>query len=484
MFKSKSIQGIEYIVLGLGSVWIFFNIYFLPFFAWTTGIVRSWLIMHGYLPYRDFTWMRAPFDLFFLSNWFKVFGAKPESYQLLIFTILVVISIIVYFTTRDISPRIKFIPYLFFIIFLFPLFQNPEMGEAFVGLWSILLFVNVFLYLNKRNVYILMITGLISGISLITKQNSGGLIIIMMITIILDTYLQKKGLFIYVKRCFFYILGLSIPILLLISYFLYHGGLGEFLYDSIFIVLGPYRKYPLPPGFSIGEGLWIEAAYFALLVPFLIFHKDLRLSTQKVVFLTLLIIALFPSLLPSYISYRAFTSFPIMAIIVGYNAYLFINNQNKNSRTIKRFIILISFLAFILLSLRFIPSYISSYSNQEIKLNNFIKDYGKPEYEVIDWIKKNTQKDEKIMSFTSDIVYFSSNRFPKNKYMDSQPFTLLYTDSAETYIKNPPKIFVIDQLTIDTFPDLKKWKFLNYLKNNYSLKKQFETLKIYQLNIK
>ena len=52
----------------LGFTWITLNVYFLPFSVWTAGITRPWYVMHGYIPYKDFVWIRMPLDLFILSG--------------------------------------------------------------------------------------------------------------------------------------------------------------------------------------------------------------------------------------------------------------------------------------------------------------------------------------------------------------------------------------------------------------------------------
>lgn len=476
-FKNK-------LLLLFGLAWITLNVYFLPFFAWTTGIVRTWLILHGYLPYRDFVWMRTPLDLFLLSWWSKIFGVNADSYQLFVFATLIIIAILIFIIGSKILAKLKYVPFLFFIIFLFPLFQNTEMGELLIGLFFLLLFLSLFYYLDKGNNKLLIISGLISGISLITKQNSGALGIGVIAVIIFDSFIQKKPLLIFVKRCLDFAAGFTLPILTLILYYAYNNGLNDLLYYTVGVVFDQYGKKPLPDGFSRGDAMWIEAAYFALLVPFLFLWKYTKLSIQKVMLFPIFLLALLPSILPSFLSYRAFTSFPIVSILAGYNIYLFKNGLMGNHRNFKKILVVISFTIFIVFTLRFINPYIMSVRDEGFHFKSFIKDYGESDYKVAQWIRNNTKEDEKVMIFSSSIGYLLSDRLPKNKYIDLFPFLLYpYEKTSGIFAKSPPKIMVIDETLFRDFPTLLNWPFYkNFMKENYAEKKRFDNLIIYELS--
>lgn len=476
------LKKIDFIILLTGLAWIALNVFFLQFFAWTTGIVRPWLMLHGYIPYRDFVWMRTPLDLFFLSRWLKIFGVSADAYQLLIYTILIILAISVFFIGYKVSAKLKYIPFLFYVIFLFPLFQNTEIGELLVGLWSLWLFFVLFCYLNKRSNKLLIISGLISGVALITKQNSGALGIGTVGIIIFDCIIQKKTIFTSIKKCFYFTVGFALPVLALILYYSYNKGLNDLVYYTVSIVLDKYNKKPLPDGFSRGDTMWIETAYLVLLIPFLFLWRYTKLSIQKVMLFPIFMVALLPSVLPSFLSYRAFTSFPIVSILVGYNIYLFKNGQIKTHRNFKKFLILFSFIVFIACTLRFVNPYISSIQSDGFHFKSFIKDYGEPEYKVAQWIKNNTKKGEKIMSFSSSIVYLLSDRFPTNKYIDPFPYLLYpYEQTTKVFMDNRPRIMIFDKSLTKDFPDLINWPYYKYLIKEYTLKASFENLNIYEL---
>lgn len=471
----------HFLFLFSGLVVIAFNIFLLPFFAWTTGIVRTWLILNGYVPFRDFTWLRAPFDLFLLSFWFRIFGPSANSYQLFIFLILCLIAIAIFAISYRFLPKLKFLPFLFFIVFLFPIFQNTEMGELLVGLWNLLMLGSILLYLNAKKRKFLLIAGLLAGVSLITKQNSIGVIFAVLITVIVDHHIRKLSLKVRIKDIGILVAGVLFPPIVLLVYYWVQGSLMIFLNYSVGMVLGGYRRVPLPPGFSLGDGMWIEFGYFFLLIPVLIFRKQTKLNIQQILFLVLMLICLIPSLFPSFLSYRAFPSFPIVSIIAGYSILIFFTNKPKDKNLIfRKTFILLCFLAFILVNLRYINPYISQFSSEKIKFNNFIKDYSEDEINVAKWLKNNTGPHEKITSYTSDMVYFLSNRFPQNKFIDPVPVMLLYSDSSDIFFANPPRIFILDDMTVKDFPDLAKWKFYKFVQKEYTAVEHYGTLTIYE----
>lgn len=471
-------------ILLLGLTWIALNIYYLPFFAWTTGIVRPWLMLHGYIPYRDFVWMRTPLDIFFLTEWFRFLGATAVNYQHFIFLLNVAIALCVFILSYRIFSSRKAYAFIFFIVFLFPLFQNTEIGELLVGLWALLLFGFLYKYLSGKKLYLLAICGIISGLSIITKQNSGALSLATLGIVILDSFIEKKPSIILIKRCLLFTIAVALPIIGLILFYTYNKGLNDLLYYSLELVLGKYNQQPLPPGFSRGDALWIEGAYLALLIPFLLYWKSTGLTIQKVLLFPAFLIALYPSILPSYLSYRTFTAFPLASLLIGYNIMVLLKRgQNKVYSKIKTLVVILSFVSFIILTARFINPYIQSIKNEGFHSDNFIKDYGEPEYQTSLWLKNNTVKNEKIMSFSNSVVYLLSDRLPINKYIDPFPYLLYpYEKTSDVFARQPPRIMVIDESLFRDFPDLINWPFYEkFMKENYVEKKRFDSLIIYEL---
>lgn len=464
----------------LGLLWITIHIFLLPFFPWSTGMVRSWLLLHGYIPFRDLTWLRTPFDLFLMAGWFRVFGVSDRAYQLLLFTLHVLISFGVLWVSYNVVPKKKIVPYIFYLLFLFPLFQNAEIGEVLIALYAIVTLGCTLAFFDTKNGWFLFLSGFLSGLGVITKQTSFALVAAPALSLGIFLYRRKQKLAYSFRRYAILLAGFLIPIVLLIGYYAYQKGLSDLLYYTITVVLSDYRRESLPVGILKGEGMLIAYAYGSLLIPFVVFWKQTKLAPEKVILVASLIIFLLPSLFPSYLSYRTITAYPIVSIIFGYNILLFLRFW-KSKQYIKTMIILAAFGLFVLFSWRFILSYISSVKDNGLTINNIIKDYGENEYNVAQWIQTHTAPEEKIISITHPIVYLLSNRLPKNKYIDTNPIMLYpFEYSSKIFMTDPPRILVFEETLLPQFPHYPRWEFYQYFRKNYAIMEKFGPLTIYE----
>jgi len=475
----SNLFGMSNIVLLFGIGWTVLNVYFLPFAVWTLGIVRPWFIINGLLPYKDFTWIRTPLDMFLLSFWYRIFGVGATSYQLFVLLLLVVLCILVFYTTRQLFGS-KFIgAFLFYIIFLFPLFINTEEGEFLVGVFIMSVFISMWKYLRYSQLRWLFISGCIGGLVYITKQNASVIMLALFCSLTFDAYLRRNSIAQWLQRTVIFAFGGLLPVALTLSYFYFRGGLNDFLYYTVFFVLGPYAKQQ--PNLIHGDGLWIAAGYITLLIPFILFWKRLRLQPQIVVLLTLIVLTSLFSLLPSFLSYRAFPAFGAIALVAGFDIALL---QDKTAKIVIKGIVLISFLLFIIFTFRFIQSYIVFIQGNNVAYGQFITDYGDDEKKIAHWIKTNTSKDEKIADFGNEIIYVLSDRLPKHKYIEPFPYHLQpYERSSQLFINDPPKIVIYDTSLPQIHKGLENWPFIPFMKKYYKEVGRYgDTLVIYQFS--
>lgn len=465
------------ILLLLGISWIIFNVYFLPFAVWTLGIVRPWFIINGLLPYKDFTWFRTPFDIFLLSFWYRIFGIHESSYQLFVFFLLIVSSILLFYISRLVLGKHFIFAFLFYSVFLFPLFLNTEEGELLLGALNLLVLLFIITYLNSQKLKWLFISGIVSGVIYLTKQNDSFIVLALLVLIAYSAYKSRYTFGQWLNRMIIFIAGLSIPILLMLSYFFFRGGLSDFLYYTIYFVLGPYVRQQ--PSLIHGDGLWIAAGFIVLLVPFVAFWKYHHLKPQIVMLFVLMVITSLFSLLPSFLSYRAFPAFGFVAIVVGYN---FILLQKKTSQKIIKIFVIASFVIFLIFTFRFIQSYVIFIQENGIAFGQHIKDYGEEEQKIAKWIITNTSKNERIVDFGNEMIYVLSDRLPKHKYIEPFPYLLQpYETTSKLFINDPPKIVVYDTSLPEIHKGLDSWPFIPFMKKNYKEVDRYgETLVIYQ----
>lgn len=461
----KNIKNPSCLFFLFGLAWVALNIFFLPFQPWTTGIVRPWFMIKGYLPYRDFGWMRTPFDLFLLSFWYRLFGVSAQAYQFFVFTLITIITLILFLAKKAFSL-------IFYLLLLPPLFLNIEEGEILIGLYSLLFFVFMCQYFQNKKLSWLFTSGLIAGLAFVTKQNSALIILAGLLTLGLDAHLKKKSLPHFLNKAGFYLFAVMLPFGFFSLYFMAQGAFKDFFDSTIIFLLFTYSKVPM----ARGEGGWIAAGYLSLLIPFILFRQKTGFSTQSATLLILLIIALFASLLPSFLSYRAFTAFPLIAIVAGTNITLFLKNKTS------RLIIIVSFLFFLGFISRFLGYHFPFVQDNGFHFQQYTLDYGETEYKIADWLRKNTQKEEKIINYGNAIIYLFANRLPKNKYIDPFPYGLQpYEKTSQVFFDDLPRIVVYDESLPEDHPGIEEWPFIKFMKENYYQAACFDkTLVIYE----
>jgi len=447
----KNIKNPSYLFFLFGLSWVALNIFFLPFHPWTTGIVRPWFMLNGYLPYRDFGWIRTPLDLFLLSFWYRLFGISAQAYQFFVFTLITIITLILFLAKKAFS-------FTFYLLLLCPLFLNIEEGEILIGLFSLLFFVLMCQYFQNKKPSWLFASGLTAGLALVTKQNSALIILAGWLALGLDAYLKKKTLSHFLNKAGLYFFAVILPFGFFSLYFIAQGAFKNFIEETVIFVLTKYSKAPV----THGEGGWIATGYLSLLIPFILFRKKTGFSTQSAVLLILLILALFVSLLPSFLSYRAFTAFPLVAIVAGTNVALFLKNKTS------RLIIIVSFLFFLGFISRFLGYYFSFVQDSGFHFQQYILDYDKTEYKIADWLRKNTKKEEKIINYGNAIIYLFANRLPKNRYIEPFPYRLQpYEKTSQVFFDDLPRIVVYDESLPKDHPGLEEWPFVQFMKENY-----------------
>lgn len=464
---------IFYLIAGLSIVFV--NVYFLPFSIWDAGVIRPWFMLNGYLPYHDFTWIRMPLDLFILSGWYKIIGVSPNSYQLFCFLLYSTVTVLLFLITKAINPKYYKGSFIFFIILLFPLFQNTEEGELLIGIINLLIFFMMYRYLKNQSLKYLFLLGFAVGTAFVTKQNSALVTVVSFVTIMFNGIFLKKTLPQYIKDSTVFFIAVLIPFLSISVYFICKGVFADFFYYTILFLLGVYSKEPT----LFGDGLWIIASYIAILIPYIVFRKKIQIEPLIGFFLFFQIIVLFISLFPSYLSYRAFTSFPLVSIVVGYILSLFFRNKSAFAK----FCVFTSFIIFMVLTSRFINPYINEIISGGFLYGRHLTSYGGTEYKIAELIKSKTSSNEKIIIYGSEMIYLLSNRFPKNKYIEPFPLHLRpYEVSFKVFTGDPPKIVVYDESLPADQPGLSDWPGIQFFRNNYKVIGRYNTIVVYEYN--
>ncbi len=458
-----------------GIFWIFFNIFLLPFQVGSEVMHRPWLILNGEVPYRDFEWIRNPLDIFLLAGVFKLFGIHAFVLRVFSLVMYLVISLTIFFGLRKESLKLAVTAFYIYIILLFPLFMNTQIGEALVSLFILLSVLFFWQFGKGNNAKLLFLSGVFSGAALVTKQTSIG--IIGAITVTLVVFYLKKGI---LKKAFVYFFGVFISYLFLVLYLFFNNALDDYYYYAIYFNLFIYREAAGKWGFN--EGMRMLSLYASIVIPFALL-KITQIPRQIKFLIVISIIGMIPTLLPSFWSYRLNTALPLVSIAAAYVLLTLSEKTNIQRKNISFAILIIGALSFIAFYGYFLKQYESFIKNYGISLLPYIYEDSPNDMKVAEWLAKNTSQDIKIFNTASNTIMRLSNRKHHNKYIDGLPWVYYpYDETFADITKDPPKVVVWDKNLPTNWPELKDWKFISYLHKNYTVQKSFNGIEIYFLN--
>ncbi len=183
-------------------------------------------ILIGEIPYLDFHFVYTPLSIYLTAGIFKILGESVFSARVLALLISLSSILVVFLITKQITKSI-YILLLSISMFLVwgPFHINfiwPVMIAILTGFLTIYLLQTA---TNKDYAFVL-IAGMTTWLTFLSKQNFGGVILIIsFITIFANTNLQKK------RNVILYAAGLLVPLTIYIIYLLFSSSLIPFIND-------------------------------------------------------------------------------------------------------------------------------------------------------------------------------------------------------------------------------------------------------------
>ncbi len=468
---------ISVLILFGGTAWIFLNIFFTPFYIWSEGVYHPWLLLNGFVMFRDSVWDRASFDLYALAGFYKIFGLSLLNFQIFIFLSQAIIGILMFLLLYKKSFLLTTASYVIYCILAFLVYGTVNQpAEILLGLLTFLTFLFFWEYVEKKDIKFLFFAGLTTGFSLITKQTS---LFIFVSTLLLLFIFSKKNL---KNTLFAFLLGSAFPVLVYAGYFALNNGLYDLYFSTIYMPLVPYRQ-SAPIG-DLQEGIRILGLHLAIIIPFL-FVKIKIIPKPVKVSLILFILSLIPTLLPSFWSYRLISALPLFSVMIS--AFLIwgytILKERKNY--LMKGIFTFGVIAFLVQ----FGSYFTQSTQYVSDNGGFVwrkyqmDGYSENEIGVSEWLRNNTAKNERVFNMANNLVLFYSNRYPQNKYDASMSFGLYpISQYFDAITKNPARVVIYDSNLPKDWDLLKDWEYAKFLKNHYTLAKAFGQYEIYILN--
>ena len=386
------------------------------FTAWPEMLAWPYLIMKGWLPYKDIAIAHTPFLLFDLLLVYKVFGAGPMQIQIYSWIITLLTDLVIYFVVSRL--------------------HNKK-----VALWTLLLFVplNIFYegnglwfdhllgplvllsyYFIKKEKF--LTAGLMWGLAFMTKQTA-----VWFLPGVVYLFWGKDLLF-KLKE---YACGFLIPITITFVVFQLLGILPNFLYWAF-----QFGVYTLPRAMgqidypSIRQ-IIVSLAPIAIMIPVLIAEK------RKYIALILLGVLGIMGANPRWELFHFQPGLPFIAIIGG----LVLSGEIKLKGYLRGFFLLFA-IGIIVLSFRSIRT---SFMKEDRFLESAV-------ISTANKINEATKPGDKIFVLNSwDSLYALSDRMPSVRPLIPQ-LEWYYTDKIDDYVsakllENLPDIVVMQPYT-------------------------------------
>lgn len=412
-------KNLDKIVISSIFLWNLFLFFKLPHVSWIPGFTGAWFLDKGLILYKDILQTHFPFTQFFLFPFLKISNWNLWMEPIIAFIIVISTSIYIYFKTKNwLSKKARVASLFFFSSFSWYFVTQIQFcEELLMGFFILVIFVTTINSFTKKiNNKKLFLLGNLFSITLLTGQIAIPVLFILFLI----------NLYVYRKKIYMLIIGMSLPIVVILIYY----SINNSLYDFYFWNIKYYFTYAKMSGQKKEILPWIDILFFTIPAVLLISRDKIRISSA-LVGLSSLPLIIFSIFHPHHFLY----SLPIMAICFGMAL-------DKVKITKIYSVLFVIYFLFHLL-----PWYSGRFTNTNKIINLSDVSNDKYQLEIINWIKNNSDVDSRIIVVGDPMFYFRSNRLPANKYFSVLPWHYLPLDVTKIEFKTKrPEYWIIDKL--------------------------------------
>lgn len=450
LINTKRVDSSTFVLLFvfiLGVIWEIIVFIKFPQQAWVGGLLDSWFVSKGLSFYKDFIGGYTPFLHILMLPLHQLFGFKQEvTIVLSPITSLITMSLILVASLKLLKKWFRIIPIVFFVVWDPYLNENHFTTSAFLGLITSVIFVLWIFWIKNYNKILVFFVGLACGIGIFTMQILTPFVVIIFISILLQS-INKKDFNQLTLACFG-VLIVALPILI----WLFKDEIFNYFY--YWTIQYQFTAYPRASfGKSLNDVLvflGIHTPIIFLLVTLIRCMKDKKFDQESffiLMFVLLLLALTVPIWFAIFHPSRFQMSLPLLALALGFGVMKL--STYKNSLRPIIFVILTIFI--LLNSLAFnhsvLPRYIKNFNypqDKKVLTKLYVDD---PMYEAVKWVKNNTPFDAKIYVIGDALFYFESQRIPANfRGNTHSPVVYEPFDAFVSEIKSkPPDYWVIDE---------------------------------------
>lgn len=421
----------------------------LKFTAWPEMLLWPYLMLNGFIPYKDVAIAHTPLLIFKLAIFYKIFGVGILQLKIFTWLLVLVTDVLVYIISNKIWKR----KVAFFSLFAFMILQIFYDGN---GLWFDLLLAPLALstfYLSINKKYFL--SGLLFSLMFLTKQTA----VWFLIPIGLKMF-SEQSTFNNLKKFLFGALVVVIPFLLIL---LILGILPNFYNWSI-----NFGVFVLPR--SVGQiqlpdlkNLMVSVFPFSIFIPLLLIKK------MKIKNLALWTLA---GIMGSYPRFEYFHFQPGIAFLSFGTAIFFVTYNKKD------------ILSKILIPVYILGCFYLFFSFVIRNYNEGVRFYESNVSDVSKYVINNTVSGDKIFVVNWwDNIYPLTNTLsatdpwvPQLSWYQEQPG--IQDKEVQDLIRSKPKLILFQNYTETGLSAYKPQKVYDFIMNNYKFKEKIDGIDV------
>lgn len=272
----------------------------LIFFPYPELFIYPYLTNHGLKPYQQILDQHFPGLMFLPINLNNLGMTTPEAARIWLISIVVLTQILLFLISRQIFKSDK---KALFVNLLYLVWQPFFEGWVlWIDSFLPLILLPAFYFLQKERIFL---TGLLLGIAIVFKQvliPLSGLVLIYIIWEIRE--IRKMGK---------YLVGLSLPVALMLSYLLSIGVLKDFWYWTVIFNLTVFAKYGGKEVPTLAHLSRVAVVFGASL--FALFSKEKKIVYTLLIFLMGSLAGVFARF--DFVHFQPALPFAILATVYG-----------------------------------------------------------------------------------------------------------------------------------------------------------------------
>ena len=429
---------------GILLVHLFLLIY-LKFTAWPEMSLWPYLITKGWMPYSDIAVAHTPLAIFDLAIFYKIFGVGILQLKIFTWSLILFSDALIFFVVKKLwNTKTAFLSLLFYILWMLFYDGNGFWFDLYMG---ILAFCSFYFARSKKWVW----SGVFWALAFISKQTAVWFLVPILFEMIGGRFFK------IFLRFVVGVLSVAVPFTLILIAFNLLPSFWNWAFSFGVLVLPKAQGQIQMPDIK---------TLFASLLPFVIF-LPLIVKSKKYPILAFWAAAGMFGTYPRF-EYFHFQPAVFYLAIVG----ALVLSEKKN-----------------LLTKIFIPIYLLGsiylmFTYFVRNLNEGTRFYEKEVTKIVDYVKYNTQKGERIFVLNYwDNIYALTETLPSTKpwvpqlswYMEGP---MIQEKMVEDLINNPPKLIVYKPYTNYGLSSYIPKKVYDYVVENYKIVSNVDGIEI------